>query len=232
MGGVADMGKRDTAGNMAGALQFQDKTDALRFTLGQAIAVGLRLLGADEGSLLVAEPDGKSLRFAMVADRDGALPENAASSALVGKCVPIGEGVTGMAAMTHDVQTSADADGAGIPFHRVRGDRSPNAVLAAPMLLGDRLVGVITAVSFDRRKTFSSSQAQTYGMLANAAAGIVDCQLRIGALADSTVAPGVDAARDDSGENALVREVLSLARKRPGRIRALRGIVAAMEGFD
>ena len=205
----------------------------IRFTIGQAIAVGLRILGADEGSLLIMDSEGKSLLFAMVADRNGALPENAESSALIGKCVPVGEGVTGMAAMTHDVQTSADADGSGIPFHRVRGDRKPNAVLAAPMMRGDKVVGVITAVSFDRRKTFSSSQAQTYGMLANVAAGIVD---GCGCLNDDAqfddLADAGDADSTDDGARRLLQEVLSLARKRPERVEALRKMVAAMDGFD
>lgn len=218
----------DTAGDMAEAARTVIDTGETRFTLGQAIAVGLRILGADEGSMLVAEPDGKSLRFVLVADRDGILPDSSESFALIGKCVPIGEGVTGMAAMTHDVQTSAAADGAGIPFHRVRGDRRPNAVLAAPMLLGERLLGVITAVSFDRRRTFSPYQAQTYGMLANVAAGIVDLRRRLAEEAGGTAAAGTEG----DAEQSLAREVLALVRKRPGRVEALRRIVAAMGDFE
>lgn len=201
--------------------------DAVKFALGQTIAVGLRILGADEGSMLVAEAGGKTLRFAIVADRDGTMPESAESSGLIGKCVPVGEGVTGMAALMHDVQTAADADDAGIPFHRVRGDRNPHAVLAAPVLVGDRLVGVITAVSFVRRKTFSPSQAQTYGMLANVAAGIIEAQRQIDG-------DGIESASRKSGVGAasLLREVNSFARKHPCRIEALRRIVAALDALQ
>lgn len=203
----------------------------VRFVLAQLIAVGLRILGADQGALLLVDQGGRTLRFAMVAGPDGLPPDGKAGSDLIGHEVPIGEGVTGMAALTRDVQSAADADGSGIPFHRVHGDGKPHAVLAAPMLLDDRLVGVITAVSFNRRQTFSPSQAQTYGILANAAAGIVDDRLRRNSLRNGQSSSWL-VETGDVGEQSLLREVLALARKRPRRVDALRRIVAAMEDFD
>ena len=210
---------------------------AVRFALGQIIGVGIRILGADEGSLLVAEPDGKNLRFAMVAGPDGEMPGGLAGESIVGKSIPIGEGVTGMAAMTHDVQTASAAGGAGAEaFRRVRGDGTPNAVLAAPMLLGDMLVGVLTAVSFDRRKAFSSEQARTYGMLANIAATVVDQQRRLERVAahdggDGAKGTAGAAVAPESAEEALVGQVLAIAGKRPQRLDALKGILSALEEF-
>ena len=118
------------AGDAWKALGIRDEETA-RFTLRQLVLIGLRVLGADQGSLLVADPERRILRFAMVVSSDrfaGTAPD------LEGKTVPIGEGITGMAALTHDVQSASDVDGA--EFHRIRGDGSPHAVLAAPMLLG------------------------------------------------------------------------------------------------
>ncbi len=202
----------------------------VRFALGQIIGVGLRILGADEGSLLVAEPDDGSLCFAMVAGPDGAMPHGKTGESILGKKVPIGEGVTGMAALTHDVQTAADADGAGMSFHRVRGDGRPHAVLAAPMLLGEELIGVITAVSFDKRKTFSSAQAETYGMLANVAATVVEQQRRLERVATRggrTAAAQGSASGGD--EEILVEKVLAIVRRHPQRIAAVKAILAALE---
>lgn len=210
---------------------------AARFSLGQIIGVGIRILGADEGSLLVAEPDGKSLRFAMVAGPDGAMPDEGTGESVVGKSVPIGEGVTGMAALTHDVQTASSADGAGAGvFRRVRGDGAPSAVLAAPMLQGETLVGVLTAVSFDRRKTFTLEQARTYGMLANIAATVVEQQRRLERVAARTSGAGTRGAAglsptSESDEEALVGQVLAIAGKRPQRLGALKGILSALEEF-
>lgn len=233
--------KKDRNTNFADAawrlLAVQD-AGTVRFALGQIIGVGLRILGADEGSLLVAEPDGKSLRFAMVAKPDGT-PSGGKGAAIIGESVPIGEGVTGMAALTRDVQTASEALGSGITFRRVRGDGSPTAVLAAPMLLGDSLVGVITAVSFDRRKAFSIEQTRTYGMLANIAATVVEQQRTLERIASRTgarsgkTAPVANVANGpESDEEAVVRMALAIARKNPRRLGALKAILAALEDLS
>lgn len=214
------------------ALGLQDEAQT-RFTIAQLVGVGLRVLGADEGSLLVTEHGGKSLRFAMVCGPDGMPPKSGTANAMIGKEVPIGEGITGMAALTHDVQSASAATGPGpAAFRRVAGDGAPKAVLAAPMLLGDELVGVLTAVSFDRRKTFSVEDSRTYGMLANAAAAVVDQQRRLESVAaqgKTTINAGGDASdRTASEERALLEETFAFARSRPGRAAALREMLAAL----
>ena len=222
--------KHDSA--VTSVLGLQDETQA-RFAIAQLVGVGLRVLGADEGSLLVANPRGKTLRFAMVCGPDGMPPKSGTAASMVGKEIPIGEGVTGMAALTHDVQCASAASGPeATAFHRVAGDGSPQAVLAAPMLLGDALVGVITAVSFDRRKSFSAEDARTYGMLANAAAAVIDQQLRLEAVAqhgkDSSQTAGDAIDGNASEERALLEETLAFVRARPGRAAALRDLITAL----
>ena len=220
----------DAAAPAWATLGIQDP-ESVRFVLAQLVAVGLRILGADEGSLLVAEPRRKVLRFAMVAGPDGMPPS---ADSLIGKEVPIGEGVTGMAALTHDVQTASAAEGAtGGMFRRVRGDGSPHAVLAAPMLLGDDLVGVVTAVSFDRRKSFTAEQTRTYGMLANVAASVVEQQRKIESAARRVSAGKGTAATPavpgpDAEEQALLRDILDFIHSHPGRVAAMRDILSAL----
>lgn len=192
----------------------------LRFAIGQAMATGIRAIGADEGSLLLAPTGSRSLVFAIVADADGAIADR--DTALLGKTVPIGEGVTGMAAFTRDVQSAADGDG-GVQFHRVRGDGKPHAVLAAPVLYGDTLLGVLTAVSFSRRTTFTCEHGRTYGMSANAVAGL----LHYAAESQHGAVEKWHASRacDLTGAAALLHETREFSGRHPDRIEAMRRIV-------
>ena len=182
-------------------LGLQDDKNT-QFILEELIQIGLKILNASQGSLLVAEPDKKNLRFAMVASRTGLANFQRLFGQLVGKTVPIGEGITGMAALTHDIQTSTRAS-AGEKFYHVRGDGSPNAVLAAPMLIGEHLIGVMTAVRFDRGKPFSTEECQTYGMFANIAAVVVDQQQRLATLAHAPMA--------SAGAQSLFRELPTIS---------------------
>ena len=59
---------------------------------------------------------------------------------------------------------------------------NPRSVIAAPMLIGDTLVGVITAVSFEANKRFSSSDAQLLARAASVAGIVVDQHNRLDAL--------------------------------------------------
>lgn len=212
------------------ALGLQDPR-SVRFALDQLVRAGLGVLGADQGSLLLAEPRARRLRFAMVVDARDGTPPGAPGSALVGSTVPYGEGITGMAALTHDVQSASAADGAS--FYRVRGDGSPPAVLAAPLLSGERLLGVLTAVSFDPRKVFSPADARLYGIFANLAAVVVDQQRRLDLLAASKSPPPEDAAvpGPEQEERALVEAVLAFVRARPGRAAALRSLLETLDRF-
>ena len=202
-------------------LGLQDEQQ-VQFTLKQLIQIALHILNAAEGSLLVLEPDKRNLRFAMVASRAEVGREAPqVPSNLVGKTVPVGEGITGMAALTHDVQTATRLS--GNKFFKVPGDGSPDAVLAAPMLIGEELIGVITAVSFDKRKHFTIEECKTYGMFANIAAVVVEQQRRLAALAHAPMAQA--AGEQERKECELVRNLLEVVRKQPNRIDAVSGIV-------
>lgn len=213
--------EKNDAWNLLG---LQDEKDT-QFVLEQLVQIGLKILNASQGSLLVAEPDRKNLRFAMVASQPGLANIQRLFAKLVGKTVPIGEGITGMAALTHDIQTSTRATNAD-KFYHVRGDGTPNAVLAAPMLIGEHLIGVITAVRFNSRKAFSPEECKTYGTFANIAAVVVDQQQRLATLARAPQAAAMCSAGRKECE--LVRDVLAFARAKSGKIDALREIFNAV----
>ncbi|MBQ7402039.1 MAG: GAF domain-containing protein [Lentisphaeria bacterium] len=128
------------------------------------ISLGLKLLGAEEGSLLIYRKEQNDLQFAATIGNNA--PEH-----LVGKTVPMGKGITGMAAMTCEIQTAARASGGD--FFAVENDGSPNCVIAAPVMLDDELIGVITAVSFDKEKSFTNADCQNFSMLAELGAIII-----------------------------------------------------------
>lgn len=220
MKGVSEMAKTD-AWNLLG---LQNEKD-IQFVLEQLIQIGLKILSASQGSLLVVEPNKKNLRFAMVASRSGLMNFQRLFGSLVGKTVPIGEGVTGMAALTHDIQTSTRASGID-KFYHVRGDGTPNAVLAAPMLIGEHLVGVITAVRFDRGKPFTSEECKTYGAFANIAAVVVDQQQRLVTLAHAPLSATMGSV--ERKEYDLVRDVLAFVRAKPEKIDAVHEIFNAI----
>jgi GAF domain-containing protein len=135
-------------------------------TLRQIVELGVGVVHADEGSLLVMDADAGDLRFAMT------VGSSESEQALLGQRVPIGSGITGLAAATRQVQV-------GAPIYRdieqtERLSEGPESVIAAPMLLGDVLIGVMTAVTFVRGRIFNSQEAILYARFAHLAALLVE----------------------------------------------------------
>jgi putative methionine-R-sulfoxide reductase with GAF domain len=161
------------------------------------IELGAQVVDASEGSLLIYDPAKNDLVFAMTV---GGPP------ALLGHRVPLDRGLTGLAAATREVQI-------GAPTFNVLGTTSnsagePEAVIAAPMLIADELVGVITAVSFKPGKRFSLHDAELYGRMASVAGVVVDQGHRLRAN-DSQVD---SAATRDPG---ILASLQSIARRGP-----------------
>jgi GAF domain-containing protein len=168
------------------------------------IELGAQFVGAQEGSLLVLDEKHGELVFAMTV---GAGPSE---EQLIGQRVPLGRGITGLAAQTREVQI-------GAPTLHTRQRREPRSVLAAPMLIGDRLVGVITAVSFDPRKRFSGADATFYGRIATVAAVVVEQRRRLAAIeALQQGGPAPKAAgEEDRLDSQIVESVQRIVQSRP-----------------
>lgn len=150
-------------------------------TLELLLDLGREIVGADEGSLLVVDEAARELVFVMT--RGSATSERA----LRGQRIPFGQGRTGLAAITGEPQAGAPLLGpvGQIPTGE-RAVHAPESVLAAPMLVGDRVVGVITAVVFDGARTFGARDVRLYGTLAAIAGAIVDQQQRLGVIEGAT----------------------------------------------
>jgi len=69
-------------------------------------------------------------------------------------------------------------------------------VIAAPMLIGDTLIGVITCVSFKKGKRFGAGDARLYAGLASIAGVVVDQHRRLSpAGGKRRLAPAAESAR-------------------------------------
>jgi GAF domain-containing protein len=188
-----------------------------------------QVVGAEEGSLLVVDrtqDPPRELIFAMtVGSRQSA-------ETLSGQRVPLGEGLAGIAAVTHEVQIGAPLyDGVQQAQRGEAPPGQPTAVIAAPMLIEDRLVGVITAVSFEPGKRFTSEHAALYARAAAVAGVVVDQRQRIDAL-ETRSARG-EARRGPSEDEPLEQQIFGTAARlvdhSPDRLRELARILSALE---
>jgi GAF domain-containing protein len=192
------------------------------------VELGAQFVGAEEGSLLAYDERRRDLVFAMtVGDR-------ASERTLAGQRVPLGAGVVGLAAQTREVQVGAPTFGTRQSAAR-RKAGGPRAVLAAPMLVGDRLIGAITAVSFRPGKSFGAPDMTLYGRLAAVAGVVVEQQRRLRALealrAGRTGRGAGDGGEDERLDQILAGLVARLARARPAakaRLARLLGDLAAL----
>ena len=143
-----------------------------RTAIDSVLQMALELANATQGAFLEANPTESLLRFSVVSVRQGTAESlKTVSERLIGETVAYGQGVTGLAAVTRKPQFSARSSGGDLSH--VGGDGTPNAVLAVPVLEADRLLGVLTAVCFDRELKFSSDAVRPYALAATAVASIL-----------------------------------------------------------
>lgn len=167
------------------------------------IQTGLRMLHADEGSLLIYRKEHGDLQFVSTFG-------SSAPSPLIGKTVPIGRGITGMAAMTCEIQTASRASGSD--FFDLDDDGSPNCVVAAPILIDDELIGIITAVSFKRDQSFSTEDCRNFSLLASLGAIIITQEQQIAAYASRKIK---NLTEQSSQELKAAELAVELIRKHP-----------------
>jgi GAF domain-containing protein len=139
--------------------------------------LGIQSVSAEEGSLLVLDRETDELIFIMT------VGNKTSESQLFGQRVPAGKGLVGRAALTHEVQIGSPVYKDVKQASSIQNDNNqPTAEIAAPMLIGDELTGVITAVSFKTEKRFTSADALLYGRIAAIAGVVVDQRRRLNAL--------------------------------------------------
>ena len=141
-------------------------------TLRDLLLVGLEALDAAQGSVLLADERHEFLTFAVTASRGALARHEQEFAPLTGRKIAWGEGVTGRAALTARTQKSDGGHETG--RMRIVGDGAPSAVLAVPMLdVRGEVLGVVTAVSFDRIREFAPEACRLYERVAAIAAALV-----------------------------------------------------------
>ena len=195
------------------------------------IELAAQVVGAEEGSLLVldrSQQPPRELVFAMT------VGSGESEGTLAGQRVPVGEGLTGLAALTHEVQIGAPTyEGVRQAERGEAVPGQPSAVIAAPMLIEDTLVGVITAVSFEPGKRFTRDDANLYARAASVAGVLVDQRRQLDAI--DTLRDPESATKGGSEPERLEREITGavsrLMRASPGRLTEVKRLLAALEAL-
>ncbi|MBL8684242.1 MAG: GAF domain-containing protein [Myxococcales bacterium] len=181
------------------------------------VELGVQVADADEGSLLVLDPATNELVFSMVVGVE--------ESALIGKRLPVGKGLTGLAAVTREVQIGAPTYVVG---QETKGGAGPRAVIAAPMLVRDACIGVITAVSFREEKRFGAREASLYAKLA-AVAGVLVQQRRALERAEREA---LEREEIDTSERRIARSLLNLSRSAPAAMVHVASMLESIEAIE
>jgi GAF domain-containing protein len=177
------------------------------------IELGAQFIGVHEGALLVVDEATNELVFAMTVGQVGL------GEALLGQRVPMGKGLVGLAAQTHEVQMGAPTFHLPQDQAKLRAAEEPCAEIAAPLIVNDTLIGVITAVSFKEDKKFSSADALLYARIAWVAAIVIDQRRRLAALqslSDGRKVAGL-LREDERLDLEIVAAVSRLVKAKPER---------------
>jgi GAF domain-containing protein len=197
-----------------------DVENALRLI----VQTGVLVIDAEEGSLLAYDDEARNLCFTMNTGSE------AAQRIIVGQRVPLNMGITGLAAATREVHIGSPTYKDVRQLERAdSGSKDPEAVIAAPMVLHDNLIGVITAVSFKPGKRFTSRDARVYGSFAAIAALVIDQEQRLGRYERSAERPFAASAVADEAEAQIAASVGRIARERPYLLRHVAGLLERTE---
>jgi len=184
----------------------------------------VEMAGADEGSILVLDETTQDLVFAMT------VGPRLSGQQLHGQRVPVGKGITGLAAITREVQTGVPTFMTIEQSSERRPANEPTAVLAAPMLVADEVVGVLTAVSFTPDFRFKGREVELYGKFAAVAGLIVERKRRLDHFeALQNVSPTEGHNPREALESRIIRSVRRLVHSRPD---ALENIAAMLDSVE
>ncbi|MEI7591093.1 MAG: GAF domain-containing protein [Deltaproteobacteria bacterium] len=193
------------------------------------IETGVQIVGGAEGSLLALDEKTNELRFLMT------VGSKSSEEALIGQCVPLGKGITGLAASTHEVQIGAPTF-ADIKQSEERADKSslPEAVIAAPMLIGDMLIGVITVVSFEKGKRFAGNDAKLLGRFATIAGLILHQKRKLSVLGSKSIDDlNLPKALGETArlEQSIIHIIIRLIRQKPAELGKIEKMLQAIENI-
>jgi GAF domain-containing protein len=190
------------------------------------IAIGNQFVTADAGSILLVDEASNELVFAMT------IGHGAPEDVLLGQRVPIGRGLVGLAAQTHQVQI-------GSPTFHLRQHRGkpkmeePVAEIAAPMLINDNLIGVMAAVTYKADKRFSSAEGLFYARISTVAALIIEQRRRLATLKDLSRDNEVSGPlrKDEHLDLEIVAAISQLAQTRPNKKAVIARLLHDIQSF-
>lgn len=144
--------------------------------LEQLVQTAVHVLRARAGSLYLVDEAGEELVFAV------ALGERAAP--LRGRRLPLGQGIAGWVAASGQAIALADVQqdprwaqdiGRAVGY-------APKTMLVVPLLLRDRVTGVLQLLDKEDGQPFSAEDMGTIGLFANQAAVAIDLSRTLGSL--------------------------------------------------
>jgi GAF domain-containing protein len=188
------------------------------------LETGIHLVDADEGSLLAYDAAKRVLRFVMTAG------SRSSEQVLLGQTIPVGNGLSGLAAATGEVQIGAPVYHDIAQKRRRRGGpQEPEAVIAAPIVAGETLLGVMTAVSFRDGRRFSHDDGKLMGRFGAIAGLVLDQHRRLhGAAGQGGGAVPSDQVRASRPERAILAHVAKVRQARPQAMADLARAVGAI----
>lgn len=215
---------------MTGPTELLTRTLAIRpssleeRTLRLILELGTELVGAEEGSLLVLDEETDELVLAMT------VGSQESEATLRGQRVPVGQGITGLAVLTRSVQVgSTTYTDIQQSQHRDADHKGPTAVVAAPLLAGDLVVGAITGVSFQPDKRFGGKDADRYARFASIAGVVVDQRRRLAMVDPTTEEDWFETGSGGPAESQLVQRVGRLVQNHPESLDHLNRLLEAVE---
>ena len=117
--------------------------------LGLLVQLARTGVHSDESSILVLDTTQGDLVFARTATGEGS------GEHLAGRRVPRDEGLVGLAVATGEVQIGAPRYRGPSGGERVGALEAPAWTAAAPLVVGDEVLGALTVVRFDEQQPFS-----------------------------------------------------------------------------
>jgi len=153
---------KDIDARLIGLESGNTHADALRLVL----EIAIQAVKAQEGSILILEAQSQELVFLMTGG------DLLSEFTLRGQRLKVGQGLTGQAAMTGEVQVGAPTlRTISQPDHH--DFKAPSQIIAAPMFAGSLIVGAITAASYEAQRRFSIDDKVIFKRLAGVAGIIV-----------------------------------------------------------
>ncbi|MCE7874033.1 GAF domain-containing protein [bacterium CPR1] len=186
------------------------------------LELGTELVGAEEGSLFVVDDQAQELVLTMT------VGSATSEEALRGQRMPIGKGLTGLAVLTREVQMGSttysdikqskerDPDQTGL---------DPTAVVAAPLMAGENVVGAITGVSFLPDKRFTARDAERYARFASVAGVVIDQRRRL------QLVSGNQGEEQELVEQRIINRLTRIIDRNPHSLEAIANLLEAVDAM-